>query len=140
MVKRFFLAVAAVLVPVVASAAPPLNHGRWEITLKTVFPDVSPEMTTIVCITKEQAEKPEPPKGKNDDDCKLDQPAALNGNVLAYTVKCAKHNLTSDVKFTFQGDRYDGEVTVKVNGAETRQLYSARRLGACDAAEGQVNP
>jgi Protein of unknown function (DUF3617) len=127
------------IVPVCADATPPLNHGRWEITIKTIVPDVT-QATTIVCISKEHAEKPEAPKSKSDDDCKVLDPPGLSGNILAYTVHCTKQNLTSQAKFTFDGDRYEGEVVTKINGVETKQLYSARRLGACDAAEGQVNP
>jgi hypothetical protein len=107
-----------------------LNPGRWEITLQTVSPITAPPIVTEACISKEDAEVlPEPPKSKSSDDCQAT--GALHGKSLKYKTKCNRRNVTSDVDLTFNGDTYEGIVTITVDGREIRQAYTAKRLGDC---------
>lgn len=121
---------------VALAAAPPLNPGRWQITIKTEAPVSMPPTTAEVCVTKEQAAHPEPAKGKPTDDCQV-HGAAMNGNVLTYTTQCGKRKSSSTAKFTYAGDSYEGVVTIKVGDMEVRQTYSAKRLGGCDSVPGE---
>lgn len=112
-------------------AAPPLNPGRWEVTIKTESPVSMPPTTTEICIAKEKAEKPEPVKGKPTDDCQTSG-VSMNGNVLTYATKCGKKDVSTTAKFTYSGDTYTGVVTIKSGKREIRQVYTAKRIGNCD--------
>ena len=126
---RVFVVIAVLVSAVTGAAAPSvLVPGRWEITIRTEAPVATPPQTAEICISKQAAEKPEPPRGKPTDDCKLAS-GGLSGNVLAYVMKCAKREATST--FTFSGDRYDGVIEVKGDGQTVRQVVTARRIGDC---------
>jgi hypothetical protein len=123
--------VFAIAVSPAAEAAPPLNPGRWEVTIKTESPVSMPATTTEICITKEKAERPEPPKGKPTDACQINS-AAMNGNVLTYATRCDNKQVSTSAKFTYSGDTYTGVVTIKSGKREIRQVHTAKRIGNCD--------
>jgi Protein of unknown function (DUF3617) len=125
------LTILFVLLAPCALAAPPLNPGRWEVTIKTESPVSMPPTTTEICITGEKAARPEPVKGKPTDDCKADG-VSMNGNVLTYAVRCGKQKVSTSAKFTYSGDTYTGVVTIKSGKREIRQIHTARRVGNCD--------
>jgi hypothetical protein len=132
--KRTLLPLASLLVLLFtasAQAAPPLNPGRWEVTIKTESPVSMPATTTEICIAKEKAEKPEPVKGKPTDDCQTNG-VSMNGNVLTYATQCGKSKVSTAAKFTYSGDTYTGVVTIKSGKREIRQVYTAKRVGNCD--------
>ena len=128
--RQLLLTIAAAFFTAGAHAGV-LNPGRWEITIRTVHPSEMPPMTSEICISKEDAERPEPPKRKASDDCQVT--GALHGNLLKYKTKCERGKSSSDAEFTYQGDRYDGVVTIKFESGEIRQIHSARRIGECEA-------
>ena len=64
--KRTLLPLASLLVLLFtasAQAAPPLNPGRWEVTIKTESPVSMPATTTEICIAKERRKSRSPSKG-----------------------------------------------------------------------------
>ena len=135
--RMSLLALGALVLSVPMSAAV-LKSGRWEITIKTVQPTETPAMTSEVCISKAEAEHPEPPKNKSIDDCITT--GALQGNVLKYKTKCGKRKVSTDAEFTYSSDHYEGVVTMEVDGGTIRQLYSAKRIGDCDESAAPVTP
>jgi hypothetical protein len=125
--------VAALFVTVAASAASPLNPGRWEVTIKTEAPVAMPATTSEICITAEMAEHPEPKKSKTTDECQVIG-LAMQGGVLTYDTQCSKKKVSSKAKFTYSGETYTGIVTIKSGDMEVRQVHTARRLGTCETA------
>jgi hypothetical protein len=53
-------------------------------------------MIEQICISKEQADHPEPPKAGKAADCQVT--GALTGNKLKYQLKCGRKNATSDIE------------------------------------------
>jgi hypothetical protein len=131
-----FSVAAAFLLTAAAGAAQPsvLQSGLWEVTIKTQMGDATPTMIEQICISKEQAVRPEPPKNKESADCQVT--GALTGNKSKYQIKCGRKNATTDAEFTYNGDRYEGVVTFKNDDVgEIRQVYTAKRIGACPSAD-----
>jgi hypothetical protein len=128
---RFSVAAAVLLTTAAGAAQPPvLKPGLWEVTIQTQMGDATPTMIEQICISKEQAERPEPPKSEKSADCQVT--GALTGNKSKYQIKCGRKNTTSDAEFTYSGDRYEGVVTIKNDDVgEIRQVYTARRIGEC---------
>jgi hypothetical protein len=130
--------VAALLLATAAGAAQPstLEPGLWEVTIKTQLGDATPTTIEQICISKEQAEHPEPAKSKKNADCQAT--STLTGNRLKYQIKCGRKSATSDAEFTYSGDHYEGVVTIKNDDVgEIRQVYTARRIGDCPAEKDQ---
>lgn len=115
----------------VTAGAAVMVPGLWEITVQTVSPILAAPLTHTVCIDKMHVTKPEPPKSKAHDDCQV-LPEAAASNQTAYTVHCAKKNVTSTSRFTYSGDHFDGTVTIKSAGGEVQQVFTAVRLSDCD--------
>jgi Protein of unknown function (DUF3617) len=136
---RVLIAAAGVLAAVTAAAAPPsvITPGRWEVTMRTEAPVVTPVQTTELCISRQAAEKPEPPRGKPTDDCRVVN-GGLAGNVLAWTTKCSKREVSS--RFTYNGDAYEGVIEIKGEGETIRQVVTARRIGDCPEEESVPKP
>lgn len=129
-------AIAASTARVDAQSAGPavMTPGLWEITVQTRSPIVAAPLSHTVCIDKANIIRPEPPKSKPNDDCQV-LPDVAAANQTAYTVRCAKRKVTSTLRFTYAGDRFDGVVTIKNADGEFQQLYSAVRIADCDAPD-----
>jgi hypothetical protein len=107
--------------------------GLWEITVQTKSPVLAAPVSHTVCIDKTHVAKPELPKSKARDDCQV-TPDAAAANEAAYTVHCAKKNVTSTSRFTYLGDHFNGSVTIKNADGEFQQVYTAVRISDCDDA------
>ncbi len=129
-----FTLVLALAAPVFAAdASSPMKPGKWEITITMDMPNMPmkmPPMTFTRCITKEQADHPEPPKAKSDD-CQISD-YKLDGNTVTWSVKCEKQKTTGTGRMTFSSDSYDGETHMKVGDMEMTQKFTGKYLGACD--------
>lgn len=129
---RVFAGMTILSVVTLASAAPAvLTPGMWEITIRTELPEALPAMTTVVCISKEEAEDLQAPQGKASDPCRTTE-GSRSGNILSYTTKCAGNDDHSKVRFTYDGERFEGVVEGKGKGRDRRQVYSGRRIGECE--------
>jgi len=137
--KRFATAVAAAAMlatATVATAAGPMKAGKWQMTVQMEMagmPMKMPPMNFTHCVTKEQAEKPEPPKQQNSD-CKVSD-YKLDGNTVTWSVKCEKQNVSGNGKITYSGDAYEGVSHLKMGDREMTQKYSGKRVGECDGTE-----
>ena len=127
---RLLVIFAALIRASFVTAAPPIvTPGLWEVTIRTETPFLMPPTTSQFCISPDAAERPEPPKGKPTDDCKVVSGGGVSGNVLAYVTKCSKREVSS--RFTYSGDRYEGVVEIKDEDRTIRQVHTARRIGDC---------
>jgi hypothetical protein len=118
-----------------ARGAAVMTAGLWEITMQTRSPIVAAPISHTVCIAETQVTRPEPPKSRAHDDCQV-LPDAAAANQTAYTVRCAKRQVTTTARFTYSGDHYEGTVTIKSAGGEVQQVYTAVRIGDCDPSPG----
>lgn len=130
LIRMSLLLLSCVLVLSSSAAPPVVLPGRWQITIRPEFPAAAPPMTTEVCLSAAEAERPEPMRAKKSEDCQVSG-GTLQGNVLAYTMKCSKRDAATSVRFTYNGDRYDGVVEGTIEGRNFRQVYTAIRLGDC---------
>ena len=117
-----------------ADAKSPMKPGKWQITMTMDMPNMPmkmPPMTFTNCITKEQAENPQPPKQK-DQDCKVDN-YKLDGNTVTWTVSCTgKQKMTGEGKMTFNADTYEGTTHMKMQDMEMTQHFDGKYVGECD--------
>jgi len=134
----------AVLTPLVwaqskETATPALiTPGLWEITTQMESPLVGPPATAEVCLAGDEA-KLKTPKHKAKDDCQATETPSAS-NEAAYSVNCSKLKRQTTVKFSYFGDRYEGIAITNMDGVVIRTKYTARRIGACDAAsQGAAN-
>ena len=128
--------VLALAVPAFAAEEKsPMKPGKWQITIQMDMPNMPikmPSTTITQCITKEQAENPQPPKSKRDNDCKVAD-YKIDGNTVTWSIDCPKQNMTGDGKITFSEDTYDGVTNLKKDDTVVMtQKYSGKYLGACD--------
>ena len=128
-----FFAGVALLLPIVANAGPQ-RPGKWQLTMEMEMPGMPmkmPPQTFTNCVTKEMADKPEPPKGKKDNDCQV-YDYKIDGNVVSWKVKCEKQNVMGDGKMTFTGDTYEGVTHMKMGEHEVTTKLTGKRLGDCE--------
>lgn len=129
------MVVLALAIPTFAAdSKSPMKPGKWQVTIATDMPNMPfkmPASNTTVCVTKEMAEKPEPPKTKKDDDCKISD-YKLEGNVVTYSVACPKQSITGTGKFTYESESYTGEVKMNMGDSEITQKHSGKYAGECE--------
>jgi hypothetical protein len=126
---------ALVFVLALPAFASGMKAGKWQITVTMDMPGMPmkmPPITMTKCITEAEAQKPEPPKTKKDDDCAISD-YNLTGNTATWKVECKKQNMTGSGKMTFSTDSYEGENQFKMNDMEMIQKFNGKYLGACDA-------
>ena len=109
-----------------------MKPGNWSITVQMDMPGMPmPPVTVTRCITKEEAEHPQPPADKSVADCKISD-YKLAGNILTWTMKCDSQGITGDGKITFSPESYTGEGHMKAAGADLTQKFTGKYLGACE--------
>lgn len=120
-----FLAVAVLLT--LAAYASPMKPGLWRVTIE------GPQgaRTSDHCISKEEADKPAPPKGRSAD-CKVDS-FNVSGNTVTWKMSCPSEKMTMQAKTTYHGDTFTGETHIKIGEREMTQKSSGKFLGACPA-------
>lgn len=135
---RIFVATSIVFVALLAhglqaQTAKPvvMVPGLWEITVQARSPMIGPPITHTVCIDKAHVTRPDPPKSKPNDDCQA-LPNAAAANETAYTIHCARRNVTTTSRFTYSGDHFDGTVVITTANGEVHQVYTAKRLSDCE--------
>ena len=126
-----FVLVAALALPVFAG---PQKAGKWQMTMQTEMANMPmkiPAYTTEVCVTPEQAEKPEPPKSPRNSDCKFSD-YKIEGSTVSWTMSCEKSGMTGEGKITYSADSFEGTMHAKMHDMEMTTKYSGKRLGECD--------
>jgi hypothetical protein len=135
------LAIAA-SVSFIAQAQGPRRDGRWEIKTEIDMPGMPqgmPPMTSIQCITPEQAKDPQkamPQGGRGrggrgaTDDCKLSD-YKVDGNKVSWSMKCDAQQMSGTGEFVYAGDTYTGTMKMDRGGQAMTMKYSGKRLGDC---------
>jgi uncharacterized protein DUF3617 len=125
-------AVLAFALPLAARAASPMKAGKWQMTTQMEMAGMSMQMPPIVtttCVTKEQAENPQPPK--QNAECKFSD-YKMEGNSISWTIDCPKQKMSGSGKITYGADTYTGTMKMKVGDREMSGKYTGKRLGDCD--------
>ena len=121
-----------------ASGQGPRRDGRWEVKIEMEMPGMPmkmPPMTTIQCITKEQAADPQrsvPQAGRGgQSDCKVSD-YKVAGNKVSWTMKCEGPEAMSGTgEITYGENTYDGIMKMDRQGQMMTMKYSGKRLGDC---------
>src|SRR5215213_7066655 len=109
-------------------AASPMKPGKWQITITMDMPNMPmkmPPMTLTNCVTKEQAENPQPPKASGKDDCVVSD-YKLDGNTVSWSMECKKQQMKGEGTITFNGDTYEGESHLTAGEMEMTQKYAGK--------------
>ena len=125
-----FVIVVALALPTFAG---PMKAGKWSVSVETKMAGMDmkmPPMTFERCVTPEEAEKPQPPKARNED-CKIED-YKLEGNTVTWKVKCEKTNTSGEGKMTYSNDSYEGDMHMKMGDREVTQKITGKRIGDCD--------
>ena len=139
-----FIAAPAVAVALLSqgalAAAPNMNPGMWEITMKMDMPGMPAGMPPQVvkqCLTQKDAENPQKfaQGGPGSERCQVSN-YQLKGNTASWDMACkGSEEMTGSGTMTFGGDSYTGttRMTMK-SGGQTHNMtmqYSGKRLGEC---------
>ena len=114
----------------------PRRDGRWELKIEMEMPGMKmPQMTSIQCITKEQASNPElsvPQPGRGGPgNCKVSDYKFV-GNKATWSMKCEGPDAMSGTgEITYGDNTYDGFMKMQRGGQTQTMKYTAKRLGDC---------
>lgn len=129
------LVVLALALPTFAADATHVKPGKWQVTMTMDMPGMPmkmPPMTFTNCITKEQAENPQPPKSQKDKNCEVTD-YKRDGNTVTWTVKCTgEHPMTGEGKMTFSAESYEGTTHMNMGDMEMTQKFTGKYVGECD--------
>jgi uncharacterized protein YggE len=129
-----------VLVCAVALAMPAMaknqKAGKWSMTIETEMegmPMKMPPMTVSTCVTKEQAESNEPPKGQreNASDCRI-LDLKMDGDTASWKMECPKEKMTGEGTATYKGDSFDMKQKVTVQDQHVTTHMTGKYIGPCD--------
>jgi hypothetical protein len=127
-----------VSVTVLAQGPGPQRDGRWEVKMEMDMPGMPmkmPPMTSVQCITKEQANDPQksmPPQGRGGPSNCTVSDYKVDGNKVTWSMKCAPpEEMTGTGEFTYGAGTYDGIMKVVRGGQTMTMKYSGKRLGDC---------
>jgi len=122
---------AAFALPAIAG---PQKAGKWQTTIKVEMPGMPMQMPAIthdVCVTPQEAEKPEPPRSDRQKDCTISD-YKIEGSTVSWKMSCPKSNMTGDGTMTYSADSYTGEFHAKMGEQTMTMHYTGKRLGECD--------
>jgi len=117
----------------------PMKPGKWKVTSTVAMPGLPQgipgmpkfePMTEIECVTRQQVENFQPPKGQTGGDCKMTK-YKIEGNGVTWTMKC-KDNMSGEGKMTFTGNSYKGESQLRTGPTLMITKFTGKYLGPCD--------
>jgi hypothetical protein len=134
-----FAAIAALALPLVATAASPQKAGRWETTVEMEMPGLPtkvPPMTNAICVSKEDAEHPENALPKASAGCKVTD-YKIDGNTVTWSMQCNNQHgaITGKGKIVYSGDTYAGTMDMTMGDQAMHAKYTGKYKGACDGTE-----
>jgi len=133
-IMMLIAAAAMLALPLTATAAP-MKAGKWSTTMQMDMPGMPmkmPPITVSRCVTKEEAENPQPPKDQQkNSDCKISD-YKRDGNTISWTMSCEKQGVTGKGQITYSAESYDGSMQMKMGEREMSTKYSGKYLGECD--------
>ena len=119
---------------------PPRQDGRWEVKMEMEMPGMPagmPPMTTIQCITPEEAKDPmkSMPQGRggrgSTGNCTVSD-HKVAGNKVTWNMACTgAEAMTGTGEFVYAGDAYTGTMKMNRAGQVMTMKYSGKRLGDC---------
>jgi len=116
-----------------AGSGPNMQEGLWEITIKMEMPGMPvsmPPMTHTQCITNENMV----PRGspQQAEECKITE-SKVDGDTVTWTMECdsPEGKARATGKITYAGDTFKGTIKMTMQGMETIQHLSGRRIGDC---------
>ena len=146
------IAMFAVVLSAAALAQAPRQDGRWDVKMEMEMPGMPagmPPMTTIQCITPEEAKDPTKliPQGRGGrggpGNCTVSD-HKVAGNKVTWNMACGVGGLgdalpgavtgeamTGTGEFVYAGDTYTGTMKMNRAGQVMTMKYSAKRLGDC---------
>ncbi len=140
--KRALLAIVlagALTLPALASAAPSIDDGEWEFTMKMDMPGMPANMPPVRfsnCLTKSNPIPKQEGQGHGADCKVVDQ--NVKGDSVSYTMRCTHGDMIMENKgqSTFHGNSMEGTVhqTMKQGGKvmhTSTAKMTAKRVGAC---------
>ena len=125
--KKLIFCVGIVALPMTAFAASPVvKPGEWKITTQTEMPGAPmqiPPTTISICITKEDAEKPEASLPKGRGDCKM-LDYKLEGNKASWKMDCTSPHggkISGTGNVTYSSESYEGSMHMKITSPRGEQ-------------------
>ncbi|BBO67520.1 lipoprotein [Desulfosarcina alkanivorans] len=114
-----------------AASALNLDDGMWEVTSQVKMQGMTmPPMTFSQCITKADAV----PQGNasGQDNCKVSDIKTV-GNTVSWTITCNGQagEMKGKGKITYQGDRFEGRISMDMAGRVMVTEMKGRRTGPC---------
>ena len=125
-------AVCVLALPFTASAKN-MKPGKWSMTFEMSGgngPMAGHQFTMERCITPQEASSNEPPKARQDSQCKVAD-IKVDGNTVSWKLTCAQ-GVSGEGSATYSGDSYSGVSHIKMNGAEFTQKFSGKYVGPCE--------
>lgn len=137
-VRHAVLVAIALGLSVSTLAQGPRRDGRWEVKMEMEMPGMPmkmPPMTSVQCITKEQAEDPQrtvPQAGRGaQNNCKVSDYKVV-GNKATWSMKCEGPEAMSGTgEITYGENTYEGVMKMDHQGQAMTMKYSGKRLGDC---------
>lgn len=121
----------------VASAAPDLKPGLWEMTVTSNIPGMPmapPPFTQRKCLD----DKDVIPKSEQPDQTCQDIQHSVKGNTVNWSIRCEQNGTTTvgNGTLTYAGESYSGSMQLEMQGGEMgamtmSQRLQGRRIGDC---------
>jgi hypothetical protein len=117
----------------------PRRDGRWAVKTEMEMagmPLKMPPMTTIQCVTKEQAADPQRSvpqagRGGQPNNCTVSD-YKIAGNKVSWSMKCEGPDAMSGTgEITYGDNTYDGVMKMDRQGQTMTMKYRGKRLGDC---------
>lgn len=110
-----------------------IKEGLWEVTIRVEMPGMPmqmPAQTITQCLTKKDIT---PTSEELPAECKITQ-SNVKGNLVTWAIECDTDEglMVSAGSFTYQGDTFEGKVSVQHAGMDMLQIHSGKRIGECD--------
>jgi hypothetical protein len=128
--RTSMLLIAAIALIALPAFAGPMKAGKWEMTFQMEMPGMPvkiPPVTLSKCVTLEEAENPQPPQMKKNDDCKIED-YKREGSTITWKMSCTKQKVEGTGKITYAADSYAGEMQMKMGEQEMSTKYAGKRV------------
>jgi hypothetical protein len=133
-----FVMLAALAIPFAAAAAPNMEDGDWEVTMKMEMPGMPFAMPPVKhhqCMTKKDLV---PDMSQKDSSCVVKE-QKIAGDTVSWRMQCNDKNGTIDGegKITYAGKSYTGVMQAKMTDKRgeaniIKYQFTGKHMGPCD--------